>query len=63
MSDNSLLYKIAISLIPGVGSMNAKKLIAYTGSIEGIFREKKQSLLKIPGIGEVISMKLQTPMF
>ena len=58
MSDNSLLYKIAISLIPGVGSMNAKKLIAYTGSIEGIFREKKQSLLKIPGIGEVISNEI-----
>lgn len=40
MPENSLLYKIAISLIPGIGCVNAKRLIAYTGSIEGIFKEK-----------------------
>jgi DNA processing protein len=58
MPENSLLYKIAISLIPGIGCVNAKRLIAYTGSIEGIFKEKKQHLLKIPGIGEILANEI-----
>jgi DNA processing protein len=52
--NNSLIYKIALSLIPGVGSINAKKLIAYTGSPEELFKAKKSTLLKIPGIGKFI---------
>jgi len=55
MPDDQLKYKIGISLIPGVGSVNAKKLIAYTGSLEGVFKEKKKNLLKIPGIGEYLA--------
>lgn len=55
MSDDLLHYKIGISLIPGIGSITAKKLIAYTGSIEGVFHEKKKNLLKIPGIGEALA--------
>lgn len=53
---NELLkYKIAIDLIPGVGSKNAKKLIAYAGSIAQVFSLKKSHLLKIPGIGESLA--------
>lgn len=52
MEDNLLRYKIALSLIPGVGSKIAKNIIAYTGSLEGVFKEKKSVLLKIPGVGE-----------
>jgi DNA processing protein len=55
MSDDLLKYKIGISLIPGIGSINAKKLIAYTGGVEAVFKEKKKSLLKIPGIGESLA--------
>lgn len=55
MEDSLLKYKIGISLIPGIGSVNAKKLIAYTGGIEAVFKEKKRSLLKIPGIGEYLA--------
>jgi len=55
MNSTLLLYKIAIGMIPGIGSINAKKLVAYTGSIEGVFREKKANLIKIPGIGEVLA--------
>lgn len=50
-----ILYKIALTLIPGVGDITAKRLIAYCGSAEAVFREKRQSLLKIPGIGEVLA--------
>jgi len=49
-----LRYQIAITLIPGVGDIIAKKLISYCGSVEGVFKEKKQNLLKIPSIGETI---------
>ncbi len=48
-------YQIALSLINGIGSINAKKLLAYTGSPEAVFKEKKQNLVKIPGIGEKVA--------
>jgi len=50
---DNLAYKIAISLIPGIGSVTARNLIAYVGSVEGVFQEKEKNLMKIPGIGEV----------
>lgn len=55
MPDDLLKYKIGITLIPGIGSINAKKLISYTGSAEAVFSEKKRLLLKIPGIGEFLA--------
>lgn len=53
--DNNLIYKIGIGLIPGIGDINAKKLVAWSGSVEAVFLEKKKNLLKIPGIGEVLA--------
>lgn len=55
---NDLTYKIAISLIPGIGSITARTLISYVGSIEGVFREKEKNLLKIPGIGEINAQRI-----
>lgn len=52
---NELLYQIALTLVPGIGDVIGKKLIAYCGSAEAVFREKRQLLKKIPGIGEVLS--------
>jgi len=46
-----LIYKIGIGMIPMIGPANAKKLIAYCGGVEAVFKEKKKALLKIPGIG------------
>ncbi len=46
-----LKYKIGITLIPKIGSINAKKLIAYCGGVEAVFKESRKALLKIPGIG------------
>ena len=39
-------------MLPGVGDINAKNLIAYCGSAEAVFAEKKSALEKIPGIGK-----------
>lgn len=50
--DDLLKYQIALTMMPGIGGINAKKLISYCGGIEGVFKEKEQSLLKIPGIGK-----------
>ncbi|MBI5219410.1 MAG: DNA-protecting protein DprA [Bacteroidia bacterium] len=56
--DNTLKYKIAVTLIPGIGCILAKKLIAYVGSVEGIFSEKERNLIKIPGIGEYLAREI-----
>lgn len=58
MHENDLKYKIALSLIPKVGHITAKKLVAYVGSFEGVFKEKKENLLKIPGIGEILANQI-----
>lgn len=50
--DPQLKYQIALSQIPGVGGITAKKLISYCGGVEAVFNEKKAALTKIPGIGE-----------
>ncbi|MEI6750161.1 MAG: DNA-processing protein DprA [Bacteroidales bacterium] len=47
-----LIYQIALSLIPGIGDINAKRLVAYCGGVQAVFTERKKALLKIPGIGE-----------
>jgi len=55
-----LQYVIGLGLIPGVGDVTAKKLIAYCGSAEAVFKEKKSHLLKIPGIGAILSQEIAT---
>nr|MBK9652674.1 DNA-protecting protein DprA [Bacteroidota bacterium] len=53
-----LKYKIASTLIAGVGNMLAKTLVSYCGSFEAIFKEKKSHLEKIPGVGPVTCKKI-----
>lgn len=55
---DNLEYKIAISLIPGIGAVTARSLIAYVGSVEGVFHEKEKNLMKIPGVGEVNAQRV-----
>ncbi|MDR2854021.1 MAG: DNA-processing protein DprA [Prevotellaceae bacterium] len=58
MLDENIKYKIGITLIKGIGNGLAKNLIAYVGSAEAVFREKRETLAKIPGIGEVLSREI-----
>lgn len=51
-------YQIACTLLPGVGDILAKNLIAYCGGAEGVFKEKRASLAKIPGIGRATAEKI-----
>jgi DNA processing protein len=58
MNQSADLLKIAIKLIPSVGDIVAKKLIAYCGSLEAVFSEKEKALAKIPGIGTLIASSI-----
>ncbi len=55
-----LLFKIALSLIPGIGCVTAKTLVAYTGNAEQVFLEKEKALRNIPGIGTILSKNITT---
>ncbi len=50
-SEIPLKHKIALSIIPRIGDINARKLVSYFGNVEAIFREPYRTLVKIPGIG------------
>ena len=62
---NDLLFQVGLTLIKGVGDVTAKNLVAYCGSAEAIFKEKKARLLKIPGIAgktaELILSEITNP--
>lgn len=55
MSDNSLLYRIALSNLPGIGDITARRLLDHLGSPEAVFNEPYRNLIKIPGIGSTIA--------
>ncbi|NNE15269.1 MAG: DNA-protecting protein DprA [Saprospiraceae bacterium] len=52
MSEQEIIYKLALSFIPNIGAVNAKNLISYLGGIDKVFSATKSQILKIPGIGE-----------
>ncbi len=55
MDQAALKYKIALSMVPGIGDVRAKNLVAYCGSVEAVFHEKHAVLKKIPGVGRLVS--------
>jgi DNA processing protein len=48
----SLVHKIALTLIKGVGPLHAKNLLLKFGSAEAVFSATKSQILNIEGIGE-----------
>ncbi|KAB1066556.1 DNA-protecting protein DprA [Tamlana haliotis] len=58
MTEIELLYALALQHVPNIGDITAKKLIAHCGSAEAVLKEKKQNLLKIDGIGQVVLKEL-----
>ena len=53
MTEQQLIYALALQHVPKIGSTTAKKLINHCGSAEAVFKEKKAKLLKIDGIGSI----------
>lgn len=58
---NQLLYRIALTLVNGVGCMTAKHLLQTIGDAESIFKEKKQVLKSISGIQNRIIQSIKDP--
>lgn len=50
---SSLLYRIALTLIPNIGAVHARTLIEQFGDADAIFKTKKSLLEKTEGIGEI----------
>ncbi|MFD2933965.1 DNA-processing protein DprA [Spirosoma flavum] len=46
-------HQIALTLVPGVGSILIRQLISYCGSATDVFRSPLARLMKVPGIGDV----------
>jgi DNA processing protein len=53
ITEQELINRIALTLIPGIGDVLVKKLIATCGSVEAVFAEKQDLLIRIPRIGAV----------
>lgn len=49
--DEQLLYQVALSLLPGIGGVQGRKLLRACGNAEAVFREKKDALMKVTGVG------------
>jgi DNA processing protein len=54
MTENNLLYALALQNVSKIGDITAKKLIHHCGSAEAVLKEKKSNLLKIDGIGSLV---------
>lgn len=52
MNRTEIIYGIALKRVPHIGDVLAKQLLSYCGSTIEIFKQKKSSLLKIPGLGK-----------
>jgi len=54
MTENSLLFALALQNVSKIGDITAKKLIYHCGSAEAVLKEKRNNLLKIDGIGSTV---------
>lgn len=49
-----MIYRIGLTLIPGVGDVFGKKLVSLCGSAEAVFREPRRYLKKMARIGALL---------
>ena len=45
MTDQQLIYALALQHVPKIGATTAKKLINHCGSAEAVLKEKKSKIL------------------
>lgn len=58
--NQDLLYQIALTLIPGIGPVQAKILTEHFGNAAAVFSAKESQLKKIEGIGEVRAKSIKS---
>jgi len=61
--NSQLLYQIALTQVPEIGHISAKKLIQHLGSAEEVFKANTKDLLLIPGVGMKIINSLKSKQF
>lgn len=49
-----MLWALALKMMPGIGDVTAKRLIGFCGGLEGVFRNSREQLQQIPGIGKAL---------
>jgi len=54
MTNQELLYTLALQNVSKIGDITAKKLIAHCGSAEAVLKEKKRNLMKLDGVGSLL---------
>jgi DNA processing protein len=52
-----LKYKIAVTLLPGIGSVRTRAILGQLKSLEAFFTERETALLRIPGIGKHLATR------
>ncbi|MDR2681107.1 MAG: DNA-processing protein DprA [Tannerella sp.] len=60
MVSGESLYLVGLTVLKGVGDVLARHLLQYFGSAEEIFKAKRQSLEKVPGIGGYTAEQIET---
>ena len=50
--DQETISRVALTLIPGIGSGISKKLVSQLGAAHEVFNKSKSELMKLPGLGE-----------
>lgn len=58
MDANTILPKLALALIPGIGANIARALMSRCDTAADIFRLKRRDLILIPGIGTLLADRL-----
>lgn len=53
MDEQALIHRIALSMLKGIGPVNARNLVAYCGGVDPLFTDRsiRKKLDTIPGIG------------
>lgn len=58
---DELYYQIALTMINGVGGILSRQLLSSFGDAQSIFKEKKQTLGRVPGIGATLAAEIKRP--
>ncbi|MBP8822282.1 MAG: DNA-processing protein DprA [Flavobacteriales bacterium] len=63
MDDQQWIHRIALSMLKGIGPVNARNLVAWSGGVDALFTDRllRRSLDKVPGIGPVLSASVKDP--
>ncbi len=57
--EDSMVYNIALTKIPGIGSKRARSLLSYCGSAQAVFEGPAPYIRNVPGFGARLSNELK----